>query len=208
MSQQLGKEVQEKLESIVTATYKAATADFPCKVKTRGKLRVIRWQDTDKCLNDAVNRVDWEALSAELAPLRAASGQHPAADFNAAVDAAFSAHALAYEKVFALKRDDAHLPLTNSVLRYLPADSLEDVPVIDKTGRQVGTFAGTYLSERTGGLATANTYRLALFQYKDANGNMQSPNEKLLLDSFGVPWGAVKGQPGFRLTIEKLPQPR
>lgn len=207
-SQQLSSAVQEKLDGIVAATYQAAASGFPCKVKTGGKARMIRWQDTDKCLNDAANKVDWDALSTQLAPLRAASGELSPADFSAAVGAAFSAHALPYEKVLTVKRDDAHLPLTNSVLRFLPPASLEDVPVIDKTGRQVGTFAGTYVSERTGGLATANTYRLALFQYKDANGNIQAPNEKLLLDSFGVPWSAVKNQPGFSLTTDKLPQPR
>jgi hypothetical protein len=206
--QQLPGDVQGKVDSVVGAAYQAATAQLPCKIKTGGKLRMIRWQDVDKCLNNAANRVDWDAIAAQIAPLREASGQMSPADFNAALEAAFAAHSLTYEKVLAVKRDDAHLPLTNSVLRFLPPGSLEDVPVIDKNGKQVGTFAGTYFSERTGGLATANTYRIAMFQYKDANGNLQSPNERLLLDSFGVPWSMAKGQPGFRLTTEKLPGAR
>lgn len=203
-SQQLSNDIQQKVDGIVAAAYQAATARFPCKVKTRGKIRMIRWQDADECLNDAANRVDWDAMSGQLVPLRAASSQLPAAEFNDSLAAAFSAHALPYEKVLVVNREDVHLPLTNSVLRFLPPGSFEDVPVIDKAGNPVGTFAGTYFSERTGGVATANTYRLALFQFKDADGNLQSPSARLLLDSYGVPWKEVKSQPGFRLTTEKL----
>jgi hypothetical protein len=76
--------------------------------------------------------------------------------------------------------------------------------VTDKYGTDVGTFAGTYAYERTGGLATANTYRLVLFQYRDRNGNIQTAADKLLLDSFGVPWKSAMAQRGFCLPSDRL----
>jgi hypothetical protein len=120
------------------------------------------------------------------------------------VEAALDAQALTYDKLFAVKNTNVLLPLTHSVLKYLPPDSLQDLPVFDRRGTEVGTFAGAFPYERTGGLATANTYRLMLFQYRDRNGNMQSPSDKLLLDSFGVPWKDAMSERGFRLPLEKL----
>ncbi len=206
-SQELPREFKEKLDGLIAAAYESAAAGLPCKVKAGGKPRMIRWQDVDRCVNEAADRVDWQGLAAQLQPIRAAVTLS-ADDFNAILAGAFSARALPFDKVFFLKKPEAYLPLTNSLLKFLPADSLLDVDVIDKTGKQVGKFAGTYSYERTGGLATANTYRLTVFQYTDSAGNVQSANEKLLLGSFGVPWKTVQGQPGFRLTIDKLAPPR
>jgi hypothetical protein len=39
----------------------------------------------------------------------------------------------------------------------------------------------------------------------DRNGNVQPAADKLLLDSYGVPWRDARAQRGFRLTSEKLP---
>ena len=90
------------------------------------------------------------------------------------------------------------------MLRYLPADSLQGVVVYDKLGANVGTFLGTYTYERSGGLASANAYKLTLFQFTDRNGNVQSGGDKLLLDSFGVPWKDARTHRGFRLSADKL----
>ena len=54
------------------------------------------------------------------------------------------------------------------------------------------------------GLASANMFRLVLFQYTDRDGQVQSSTERLLLDSFGVPWKDARSRKGFRLTMEKL----
>lgn len=82
-----------------------------------------------------------------------------------------------------------------------------DLPVISKRLReQVGTFAGAFTYERSGGLSAATTYRLSMFQYKDTKGELQAPplQNRLLLDSFGVPWEDASTQPGFRLTTDNL----
>ena len=193
------KAVEAKVDAIVAKAYASAAAGLPCKVKTRGKAKMLRWEDVDRCLNEAEQRVDWEGLRAEIAALGGVPDE-----IASIADAAMAAGAVAYDKVFTVASSEASLPLTNSVLKFLPADSLSNLPVIDAQGTRVGTFVGTYTFERVGGLATANTYKLALFQYADVNGNVQSSPDKLLLDSFGVPWKDAAGQRGFRLRIEKL----
>ncbi len=205
-AQDLPRELKEKLDGLVAAAYQIAAAGLPCKVKAGGKPRMIRWQDVDRCVNEAADRVDWQGMATQLEPIRAAVTMSPE-DFNAIVAGAFSLRALPFDKLFIVKSPESYLPLTNSLLKFLPADALQDVEVIDKTGKQIGKFAGTYSFERTGGLATANTYRLTLFQYADPAGNVQSVSERLLLGSFGVLWKAVQGQPGFRLTTDKLARP-
>jgi len=170
-------------------------------MKTRGKPKMIRWQNVDGCLNDAADRVDWEEFSRDLGNLRTAGGVS-ATDLWVAVESSLSAHAIPYDKVFSVKNMDALLPLTNSLLKFLPAESLEGLPVYDKSGARVGAFSGVYSYERTGGLSAANTYRLSFFQYTDLNGNIQSAADRLLLDSFGVPWSGAMHQPGFRLVVD------
>ena len=202
-SQGLPKELLEKIDTIIAGAYQAAAAKFPCKIGT-GKHRMMSWQKVDRCLNDAAAEVDWEGISKQLEALRVEPTRISIGEFNGAVDTSLAAHALPYEKVFIVKDERALLPLTNSVLKFLPADSLHDLPVFDRTGSEVGRFSGVYPYERQGGLASANTYRLMLFQYTDKLGNVQSASEKLLLDSFGVPWKDTHTQPGFRLTSEKL----
>lgn len=202
--QQLPGDLTAKVDSVIAGAYRNAATGFPCKVKAGGKPKMMRWQEVDRCLNDAAARVDWGAVSTSLRELRASAGIAAAARFEVVVQEALEAHALTYDRLFAVKNADALLPLTHSVLKYLPGDSLLDLPVFDRSGTAMGTFAGVFPYERTGGLASANTYRLMLFQYKDRNGNIQSPPDKLLLDSFGVPWKDAMNQRGFRLPFEKI----
>jgi len=201
--QEPAKEVKDKIDQAIQSAYQTASAGFPCKLKSKGKPKMLRWEEVDRCLNSAAERVDWDALRRELESLRAAS-RVSAEEFRGTVESGLSHHALTYERAFAVKNPEALLPLTNSLLKFLPADSLEDVPVFDRVGTQVGTFLGTYSYERSGGLASANTYRLALFQYTDRNGNVQPAGDKLLLDSFGVPWKEAQNRRGFRLPSDKL----
>jgi hypothetical protein len=200
----LPQETSAAIDAAVLNAYRAASAGFPCKVKGRRKPKMMRWEQVDRCLNDAVNRVDWAAFSRQLETARSNAKEIPAPDFNAAVEASLQEHALPYDSVFTVKSDEILLPLTNSVLRYLPPDSLMGFPVTDKTGTEVGTFSGLYSYERSGGLASANMFRLVLFQYTDRSGKVQSSPDRLLLDSFGVPWKDARSRKGFRLTMEKL----
>jgi hypothetical protein len=97
----------------------------------------------------------------------------------------------------------ALLPLSSSLLKFLPEGSLQDLPVFNKSGTKVGTFAGTYAFEKMGGISGTKN-QLIQFQYTDLNGNMQGPPEGLLLDSFGVPWKEAISQPGFRMPPNRI----
>ena len=204
VSQEIPNNVREKIDAAIEGAYQAAAGEFPCKLKARGKPGMLHWELVDRCLNDASARVDWDSLARGLENLRRNGPGVAQVGFSAAVEASLTAHAVPYEKVFSVKDDGALLPLTNSLLKFLSPDGLQNVPVYDKSGAKVGNFAGVYSYERTGGLATANTYRLSLFQYTDPNGSVQSASDRLLLDSFGVPWKQAAGSGAFRLTSEKL----
>lgn len=202
--QELPRELAAGIDEIVSQAYSSAAAGLPCELKSRGKPKMLRWEEVDRCLNDAANRVDSAEMSRRLAQLQSGAAKVSPGQFERAVAASLEAHALLYERVFNVKNPEVLLPLTNSLLKYLPAGSLENLPVTDKYGTDLGTFAGTYAYERTGGLASANTYRLALFQYRDRDGNIQTAADKLLLDSFGVPWKSAMAQPGFCLPSDRL----
>ncbi len=200
----LPKDVNEKLDAIIAQAYKTAAKKFPCRIRAGGKAHMLHWQAVDRCLSDAVAAVDWDSLNKQLLDLRTSATSVSRDEFSAAVESALSAHALTFEQVFRVGNENARIPLTNSVLKYLSADSLQDFPVFDREGTLVGSFTGVYSYERSGGLASANAYKLALFQYKDPNGNVQTASDKLLLDSYGVPWKPAMKQRGFRLTSERL----
>ena len=206
LSQSLTQVAETKIDTLIISAYNTATAEFPCKIKTSGKPRMIKWQDVEKCLHDAEDRIDWEDLTRQIEALRE-EGNFPRMAFYEAVESSMSAHAITYDRVFTVKKKDSLLPLSNTVLKFLPDGSLVDLPVFSKRLKEkIGTFAGAFTYERSGGLSAASTYRLSMFQYKDTKGDMQAPQigNRLLLDSFGVPWEEASTQPGFRLTVDKL----
>lgn len=197
--------VRTQVDELISEAYQSATIKFPCKLKTRGKPKMLRWEDADKCLNHANDRVDWEELSAKLHAIRESYGLQ-AIDMISAIESSLTAQAIPFEKIFRVKEKDieALLPLSNSLLKYLPSDSLMDFPIYSKEGDRVGSFSGVYSYERSGGLAMANSFRISLFQYTDQNGRIQAPTGRLLMDSYGVPWKGALKQPGFRLPSDKL----
>ncbi|MBN2321846.1 MAG: hypothetical protein JXR49_22400 [Acidobacteria bacterium] len=206
LCQELTPVYEAKIDTLIVSAYRTAAEEFPCKPKTGGKPRMIRWQDVEKCLNDAEERIDWEEITRQIEALREEGG-FARADFYEAVESSMSAHAIPYDRVFSVKKKDALLPLSNTVLKFLPDESLIDLPVYSKRLKEkIGTFAGSFTYERSGGLSAANTYRLSMFQYKDLRGDLQTPaiGDRLLLDSFGIPWEEASKQPGFRLTVYKL----
>jgi hypothetical protein len=208
-AQNLSTELQTGVDEVVSSAYQAASAEFPCKVKAQGTYKMLKWQTVDGCLNDAYNRVDWDELSQRIAKLRERT-RSLAGEIPAMVESSLMAHAIPYEKVFLVKNNDALLPLTNSILKFLPSDSLMDLPVFEKSsGKRIGTFSGGYSYDKSGGLAAANTYRMSGFQYTDLKGEIQTPSgvNRLLLDSYGVPWKGAVSQPGFRLISDKLIKP-
>ena len=203
--QYITTEAEAKIDSLIVEAYQSAEEEFPCKVKASGNPRMIRWKDIEDCLNDAEERVDWENLYRQIETLRV-DGGFLQPDILEAVESALSAHAVPYTRVFEVNKKEALLPLSNTVLKFLPSDSLIDLPVFDKrTKKQIGTFSGVFTYEKSGGLSAANSYKLAFFQYTDMKGDLQTPTVRnLLLDSYGVPWEDASSMPGFRLTSNKL----
>lgn len=202
----LSGEFEAKIDSLIAAAYRTASGEFPCKPGTRGNPKMIKWQDLDKCLKKAEDRVDWETLSGQIEALRIDEGLLRE-DLSPIVESALSAHVIPYSQVITVKKKNVLLPLTNSVLKYLPEDSLKGLPVFDKKlKKQIGTFFSSFTYEKRGGLSAANNYKLSYFQYNDLEGDLQAPtlNNSLLLDSFGVPWEDASSRPGFRLTSDRL----
>jgi hypothetical protein len=197
--------VQVQIDELIAEAYQSATIKFPCKLKARGKPKMLRWEDADKCMNQASDRVDWEEISVRLQSIRESYGLQ-AVDLISAVESSLTEQEIPFEKVFQVKEKDieALLPLSNSLLKYLPSESLMDLPVYSKEGDRVGSFSGVYSYERSGGLAMANSFKISLFQYTDQNGRVQAPTGRLLMDSYGVPWKGALKQPGFRLPSDKL----
>jgi len=203
-AQQPPPEARAAIDSWVADAYRSAAARFPCKVKAGGKAKMLQWQAVDRCLNEAAGLIDAAALAKNLAALRDRFPRSAAGTLLAWIDESFERQALPFDRVFSVKNEKALLTLTNSLLRFLPSESLMDLPVTDRSGTRIGLFGGTYSFERAGGLAAANSFRLALFQYRDPSGEMRTAPDKLLLDSFGVPWKDARNQRGFRLTAEIL----
>ncbi len=200
--QRTPRDVAERIERAVAPAFEAAITGFPCKIGTRGKPKMLQWEEVDECLNSKVAaKVDWQALSEQLRQLRDSTRDISALEFSAAVETVLGKYTLPFEKMFVVKDEKTLLPLTNSVLKFLPPDSLQETPVYDKVGTLMGTFAGVYIYESSGSGAK---YRLSLFQYLDRNGEFKPVPEKLLLDSFGIPWKDARSHPGFRLSAEKL----
>ena len=200
--QGISGDVKRQVDAIVLEVYQSATAEFPCKLKAGGKRKILRWESVDKCLSAAHDRVDWESVSSRLRDVQTKSGAE-AADFLSSVEASLSARAVTFDKVFEVKEEKALLPLSNSLLKFLPADSLLGLPVTDAAGKNVGNFAGVYTFEKVGEIS-GTRQRHTLFQYTDTDGKMQSSSERLLLDSFGVPWKDAMKQGGFRLPADKI----
>ena len=198
------QDIKEKIDSILNPAFNSATAAFPCKIGTTGRPKIGKWQDVDKCLNNAIAGIDWNALATQLKVLRENTKGVPAPEFESAVDSVLASHVLPFEKVFVIKDPKTLLPLTNSLLRLLPADSMKDAPVYEKSGTLLGSFNGVYTYESSGGSGTGARYRLSLFEYSDRNGEPRSVSDRLLLDAYGIPWKEAASQPGFRLTSEKL----
>ena len=199
-------ELKKKVDAVVVQAYKEAAAKFPCKLKTSGKAKMGRWKDVENCVNPAHDMVDWDGHADALKKIRDEE-RVSRDDLAAAVEASLTEHALLFDRVFVVNEKDvgfALLPLSNSLLKFLPEDSLAELTVYDKKGELLGVFVGVYSFERSGGLEILTGYYMVSFQYTNYMGNVQTPSEHFLLDSYGVPWRDARPQVGFRLPSNKL----
>ena len=200
------EEIKKKVDTIVAQAYKEAVVKFPCRLRTSGKAKMGRWRDVEDCVNPAHDLVDWESHAGALKKIRE-DERIPREEMDDIVEAALTAHALSFDKVFRVKEKEegaALLPLSNSLLKFLPENSLTDFTVYNKTGGLLGVFIGEYVFERSGGLEILSGYRMVSFQYTDLRGNVQTPGERFLIDSYGVPWRDAWHKPGFRLPSNRL----
>jgi hypothetical protein len=201
---QVSLEDAGKIDALVAKAYQAASVKLPCKISTARSSHMMDWKKVDKCMEQARLRVDWDELSSQLKALR-----HPSVsegDFASAVEESFARQALPYKAVFKVSDEEALLPLTNSILKNAVQNTLLNRPVFPLKGKlEIGRFSGVYYFERGAAIATGSSYRLALFQYTDPQGHVQSPPDKLLLDSFGIKWFEIEARPGFRFPVELLP---
>jgi hypothetical protein len=202
LCQGASEDLKAKVDAVVLEAYQSVSAVFPCKLKSGGKPKMLSWEGIEKCFYKADQSIDWGSLSGKLQKIRD-KGRYQTVDLLNAVESSLIAHTLPFDKVFLVKESEVLLPLSNSILKALPEDSLMNLPVYDKSGKQIGTFAGSYTFEKVGEIS-GNKQRHALFQYTDANGKICSSSDRLLLDSFGVPWKGAASQRGFRLPAEKF----
>lgn len=194
-------QLETRIEAVVTKAYADASAKFPCKLGG-GSGKMLKWQTVSKCLNEQANDgVDWDDVSRQLQGIKKEFGLSPM-EISVLVESSMAKHTIPYEKVFLVKKKNGLLPLSSSLLKFLPEGSLQGLPVYEKSGTQVGTFSGVYSFEKNGGGLSGSPMRL--FQYTDSKGNFHGSPEKLLLDSFGVPWKDAAPQPGFRLPMDKI----
>ena len=199
-------ELKKKVDAVIIQAYKEAAVKFPCKLKTSGKAKMGRWKDVENCVNPAHDFVDWDGHAETLKKIREEE-RVSRDDLVAAVEASLTEYALLFHSIFIVNEKDVGLgllPLSNSLLKFLPDDSLTGLTVYDKKGELLGVFTGVYSFERSGGLEILTGYYIVSFQYTDLRGNVQTPGERFLLDSYGVPWRDARLQLGFRLPSNKL----
>jgi hypothetical protein len=202
-SQNSSQALRAKVDVVIADAYKQASAKFPCKLRISGKAKMGDWRSVENCLNPAHDLVDWNNLAAAILKIRD-QGRYASEDIIAAIEASLATQAISYDKIFIVKQEKALLPLSNSLLKFLPSDSLAGLPIYDKKGALLGTFSGPYATEKSGRSESVNSYRMVNFQYTDLKGNLQAPSETFLLDSYGVPWKDAKSQLGFRLPPDKF----
>jgi hypothetical protein len=140
---------------------------LPVNLKTRGKPKVGRWEKVDEILNGVGKAV-------EKLPCQFAFGD-----------------------LFRTKKEEElFFPLTNTVLRVVPEESLSGTEVFNKDGEVLGVFSNRFTYERSGGLQLKKSYSTYFFQFVDSAGKLQSVRRgnRLLLDDFVVRWVEIKNK--------------
>lgn len=175
------------------------------KIKTRGKPKVARWEDVDAQLASVTRLLDAKTLLLDLHP--AFHGGVPQLTFEsrAEIDQLLAECKVDYVKLFLIAEDDAYFPLTNSVLRLTNDEGFANLNVFEKSGFSLGTYAGKYIFEKTGGLSYGGgSYRLTFFQYRDNEGALRPSANTNLLDTYIVRWREVKDRAFLQLSIDAL----
>jgi hypothetical protein len=177
----------------------------PRKIKTRGKLKVARWEDVDAQLASAVRILDAKTLLEDLVPFLQGGGKQPSIEQRSEIDQLLAGHKISYNALFLIEDERAHFPLTNNVLKLSGDEGLADLEIFEGTGFSLGNYAGKYIYEKTGGLAYGGgSYRLTYFQYRDNEGNLRPSGNTNLLDTYSIRWREVKDQAFLQLSADAL----
>jgi len=95
-SQALTEDIKSKVDAIIQEAYQAASAEFPCKLKSTGEHKILHWRDVEKCLNNADSRVEWERLARKIQALPG-GGKYFSTDLLAVIESSLAAHTLPYD---------------------------------------------------------------------------------------------------------------
>jgi hypothetical protein len=196
-------EMRGKVDAVIAQAYESAAEQFPCRLRTRGKVNMVRRPDLDRCLNYAYDRVDWKTVSSRILEIREQYGFQEI-DIVDLIETSLSSKTIPYDRVFDIREENAFLPLSNSLLKFLPDGSFDGMPVYSSEGELLGMFAGVYSYEKRGGLSSADSFQLIYFQYVDFDGKVHTPSERFLLDSYAVPWKEAMYKTGFRLPSNEI----
>ena len=153
--------------SLLADDCESIRAEFkvPVNLKTRGKPKVGKWEKVDEVLNGVAQNL--ETVACEFA----------------------------FGELFRNKNEgELYFPLTNTVVRLVPEESLAGVEVFNKEGEALGVYSNRVRYERSGGLQWKQSYETYYFQFTDSAGKLQSVGHQLLLDSYVVRWMDIRGK--------------
>jgi len=149
------------------------------KIKTRTKLRIMRYEDIDGHLAAILS---WFKEAADDMSFDGAPGENELT--------------LRFSQIFRPSKENSYFPLTNNIVRQVPEASLQGLNVYDKTGCLLGIFSNKYTFTRRG----VRSYTLYYFQYQIPDGSLRQSGTDLLLDRFLVKWDDLKDHPLLILT--------
>ncbi|MBI1747480.1 MAG: hypothetical protein HYR55_12940 [Acidobacteria bacterium] len=195
----------EAIEMVAKEASEPLRQATPQKLKTRGKPKVVRWEDLDAALAKLPARVDYPALHSRLREMLSRdTGFSPKSEvLSDLIEKTLARQEIPYAALFALNDTDL-MPITNSVLKFLPDEAWKDIAVFNRKGERIGNFVGKFAHEKSGGLAISKSYRIYYFQYRDKNDvNQVATADYLERDEYCVEWADIKQRPAFTLATLK-----
>ena len=105
---------------------------------------------------------------------------------------------LTFGEIFAVPSPQALFPLTNTVVRLAPEESLSGLTVRDERGRELGAYRFKYSFTSSKG----KTYTLWCFQYETPEGRLQQTGHALLLDRWLARWTEIASR-----VLVRFPEP-
>ncbi|MBI3939496.1 MAG: hypothetical protein HY315_01555 [Acidobacteria bacterium] len=168
---------------------------FPAEIKS--KKGVARWDQIDQVLNQKVLPNMRRLPAAMRAEMEKGSTRDSASE-REQLRVMLASSRVLFSDLFRIGESDL-FPLTNSVLKLAPEESLLGISVFEKSGQSLGTFAGKSRYERGGDLYGARAYTLVTFEYETPQGEYRSAGTDNLLDKFVVRWRDIKTRPALDL---------